>query len=54
MIFMNVNLDAIICMQKFEYTMQVVFGLDLIIKVDLNLNINFQPGLQCSYTIVAL
>jgi hypothetical protein len=34
--------------------MQVTFGLDLIIKDDLNLNINFEPGLQCSYTIVSL
>jgi hypothetical protein len=51
---MNVNLYGLICMQKFEDTIQVTFGLDLIIKEVLNLNMNFELGLQCSYTIVAL
>jgi hypothetical protein len=54
MILMNVNLDDLNCMQKFEDTIQVKFGLDLIIKENLNLNINFEPGLQCTYTVVEL
>jgi hypothetical protein len=54
MIFMNVNLDGLTCMQKFDDTLQVAFGLDLIIKEDLNLNTNFKPGLHCSYTLVTL
>jgi hypothetical protein len=32
MIFMNMNLDGIICMQKFEDPLQLVFGLKLIIE----------------------
>jgi hypothetical protein len=40
MIFMNVNLDDITCMQKFEDPIQVTFGFDLINKKDLNLNMN--------------
>jgi hypothetical protein len=51
-IFMNVNLDDLTCMQKFEDPMQVAFGLDLMIKE--NLNMNFELGLHCSYTVVAL
>jgi hypothetical protein len=40
-IFMNVNLDGLTCMQKFEDITQVAIELDLIIfKEDLNLNTN--------------
>jgi hypothetical protein len=49
---MNVNLDDLTCMQKFEDPMQVAFGLDLMIKE--NLNMNFELSLHCSYTVVAL
>jgi hypothetical protein len=39
MIFMNVNLDGLTCMQKFEVTTQVANDLIWIIfKMDLNLN----------------
>jgi hypothetical protein len=41
MIFMNINLDGITCMQKFEDPLHMAFGLDLI-KKDLNLNMNFE------------
>jgi hypothetical protein len=54
MIFMNVNLDVLTSMQKIEDTLKVPFGFDLIIKEDLNLNTNFEPGLHCSYTLVAM
>jgi hypothetical protein len=54
MIFMNVNLDGITCIQKFEDTIQVAFGLDLIIKENLNLNINIKIGLHCMSTVAAL
>jgi hypothetical protein len=38
---MNVNLDGLTCMQKFEDITQVAIELDLIIfKEDLNLNTN--------------
>jgi hypothetical protein len=46
MIFMNVNLDDIPRMKFFEDPMQVAFGLDLIIKKNLNLNMNFELGLH--------
>jgi hypothetical protein len=54
MIFLNVNLDSLHCMQKFEDTIQVAFVLDLIIKEDLNLNMNFELGLHCNYTIASI
>jgi hypothetical protein len=39
MIFINVNLDSLTCMQKFEVTTQVTNDLIWIIfKLDLNLN----------------
>jgi hypothetical protein len=44
MIFINMNLDGITCMQKFEDPIQVALGLDLIIKKNLNLNVNFEVG----------
>jgi hypothetical protein len=44
MIFMNMNLDVITCMQKFEDPIQLAFGLDLIIKKNFNLNMNFEIG----------
>jgi hypothetical protein len=40
MIFMNMNLDGITCMQNFEDPIEVAFGLDLITKK--NLNIKFE------------
>jgi two-component SAPR family response regulator len=40
LIFMDVNLDGITCMQKIEDPIQVTFELDLIIKKDLNLNMS--------------
>jgi hypothetical protein len=40
MIFLNVNLDDLSCMQKCEVTTQVANGLIwIIIKLDLNLNL---------------
>jgi hypothetical protein len=47
---MNVNLYGLTCMQKFEDTIQVAFGLDLIIKENLNLNMT----LNQVYTVVLL
>jgi hypothetical protein len=44
MIFMNMNLGVITCMQKFEDPIQLAFGLDLIIKKNFNLNMNFEIG----------
>jgi hypothetical protein len=41
-IFMNVNLDDITCMQKFEDPTQVTFGINLIIQM--NLNMIFELG----------
>jgi hypothetical protein len=51
---MNVNLDGLTCMQKFEDTIQVACGPYLIIKEDLNLNINFEPSLHCSCIVAAI
>jgi hypothetical protein len=44
MIFMNMNLYDITCMQKFEDPIQVLFGFHLINKKDLNLNMKFELG----------
>jgi hypothetical protein len=41
-IFMNMNLDGITCMQSFEDPTQVASRLHLINKKDLNLNMNFE------------
>jgi hypothetical protein len=49
-VFMNVNLYGLTCMQKCEDTMQVAFGLGLIIKENLNLNLN----LNQVYTLAPL
>jgi hypothetical protein len=54
MIFMNVNLGGCTCMQKFEDTVQVAFEFDVIIKEYLNLSMNFERGLDFSYTVAAL
>jgi hypothetical protein len=51
---MNVHLDGITCMKKFEDPIQVAFGPDLIIKENLNLNMNFELGSHYSYTVDAL
>jgi hypothetical protein len=40
MIFMNMNLDGITCMQNFDDPIQLAFELNLIIEKDLNLNLN--------------
>jgi hypothetical protein len=40
MIFMNMNVDGITCLQNFEDPIEVAFGLDLITKK--NLNIKFE------------
>jgi hypothetical protein len=44
MIFMNMNLYDITCMQKFEDHIQVLFEFHLINKKDLNLNMKFELG----------
>jgi hypothetical protein len=38
MMLVNVNLDDITCIMKFEYPIQVAFGHYVINKKDLNLN----------------
>jgi hypothetical protein len=44
MVLMNVNLDCINFMQKSEDPTQVAFDLDLIMKKNLNLNLNVVLG----------
>jgi hypothetical protein len=44
MIFMNMNLDSITCMQNFDNPLEVAIGLNLIIENDLNLNMKLVLG----------